>query len=76
MPKAKMTFEKALQKLEAIVETLESEELELEKALQQFEEGMKLSQYCSQKLDETEKKISLIVEQADGTIEKSPFDQS
>ncbi len=73
MAHSKLTFEKALQKLEEIVEKLETNDLDLEKALNQFEEGMKLSQYCSQKLEETEKKISLIMEKADGTIEASPF---
>ena len=76
MAKKPLSFEKALEKLESIVETLENNELELEKALMQFEEGMQLSQYCSQKLQETEKKISLILEKADGSIEKKPFDET
>jgi exodeoxyribonuclease VII small subunit len=76
MAKTNLSFEKALQKLEAIVEKLENNELELEKALQQFEEGIKLSQYCSRKLEETEKKISLILEKADGSIEEPPFDET
>ena len=76
MAKKPLSFEKALEKLESIVETLENNELELEKALKQFEEGMQLSRYCSQKLQETEEKISLILEKADGSIEKEPFDES
>jgi exodeoxyribonuclease VII small subunit len=76
MAKTNLSFEKALQKLETIVEKLENNELELEKALQHFEEGMKLSQYCSRKLEETEKKISLIMEKADGSIEETPFDET
>jgi exodeoxyribonuclease VII small subunit len=76
MAKSKLTFEQALQKLEAIVDTLETNELDLEKALKQFEEGMTLSHYCSQKLEETEKKISLILEKAGGTIEREPFSPS
>lgn len=73
---AKQSFEKALEQLEKIVETLESNELSLEKALAKFEEGMKLSQYCAKQLDETERKISLILEKSDGRIENEPFDDS
>lgn len=71
---AKLTFEKAMEQLEKIVETMESGALSLEQSLKQFEEGMKLSQYCAEKLDETEKKISTIMEKGDGTIEESPFE--
>jgi exodeoxyribonuclease VII small subunit len=71
---AKQTFEKALEQLEKIVETMESGALSLEQSLKQFEEGMQLSQFCAQKLDETEKKISLIMGKTNGTIEEVPFD--
>lgn len=71
---AKQSFEKSLEQLEKIVETLESNELSLEKALAKFEEGMKLSKYCSKQLDETERKISLIMEKSDGSVKKEPFD--
>lgn len=70
---AKLTFEKALEQLEDIVDVLESDELSLEKALAKFEEGMKLSQFCSNKLDETEKKISLIMEKTSGEYEEVSF---
>ena len=70
---AKLTFEKALEQLEDIVDVLESDELSLEKALAKFEEGMKLSQFCSNKLDETEKKISLIMEKTSGDYEEVSF---
>jgi len=71
---AKQTFEKAMEQLEKIVETMESGALSLEQSLKQFEEGMQLSQFCAQKLDETEKKISLIMEKANDTIEEVPFE--
>ena len=71
----KLTFEKALEQLENIVESLESNELSLEKALTRFEEGMKLSQFCAKQLDETERKIALIMEQSDGQIKEEPFDE-
>ena len=56
---AKMTFEDSIKKLENIVEELESGDLTLDKALKKFEEGVKLSKFCFDKLEETEKTICL-----------------
>ena len=69
----KQTFEDAMEKLENIVQELESGDLSLEKALQRFEEGIKLSKFCSDKLDQTEKKITLLTQNAGGAIKESPF---
>ena len=71
---AKLSFEGALEKLEKIVATLESGGLTLEQSLKQFEEGMKLSRYCTRELEETEKKISLILEKSDESIVETPLD--
>jgi len=69
----KISFEKAMEQLEQIVHDLESGQLPLEEALKKFEEGIKLSKFCSEKLDETEKKIALLMEKANGTVTESPF---
>ena len=69
----KVTFEKALAQLEQIVKEMESGNLDLENALKKFEEGIKLSQFCSQKLDETEKRITLLMSKADGSVTETPF---
>lgn len=69
-----LTFEKALNKLEQIVQDLEKGELPLEKSLAKFEEGVNLSRFCSTKLDETEKKVTLLMESGDGFIAEQPFD--
>ena len=69
----KQTFEKSIQLLEEIVQELESGDLPLEKAIQRFEEGMRLSKRCSKMLDETEKKISVLIQEADGTLSEKPF---
>jgi len=55
------TFEKSLQQLEIIVNQIENGELTLEENIAKFEEGMKLSKICNQKLAETEKKIEMLV---------------
>ena len=70
---AKKTFENAMETLENIVQELESGDLALEKAMHRFEEGIKLSKFCSDKLDETEKKITLLTGNADGIVSEAPF---
>jgi exodeoxyribonuclease VII small subunit len=68
-----MTFEKAMKKLEGIVQELEAGQLTLEESLKKFQEGVKLSQYCSSKLEETEKKITLLLKDRDGSLIEMPF---
>ncbi len=67
-------FEKAFQQLEKIVQRLESEELPLDESLQLFEEGIRLSRFCNQKLEEVEKKIELILADAKGQPRVEPFE--
>lgn len=69
----KKTFEDALKQLEVIVEELESGDLPLEKAIKRFEQGVRLSKFCSEKLDETEKKITILLKNEDGSIVEKPF---
>ncbi len=71
MPKT--TFEQSMKKLEQIVQELESGDLPLEEAMQKFEEGIKLSRLCSEKLDETEKKITLLMQDKKGNVSEKPF---
>lgn len=68
----KQTFEKAMKQLEQIVQELESSDLPLEKAIIKFEEGIRLSRFCSEKLDETEKRITILQDQEGNVLEK-PF---
>jgi len=70
---AKQNFEHALQKLEEITKELEVGDLPLEKALQRFEEGVKLSKFCSEKLEETEKRVTILLKDMDGDILEKPF---
>ena len=64
----KMSFEDALAKLEAIVYQLESGSLPLEESIKQFEEGMRLSKICGDKLSDAENKIEQLVKRNDGTL--------
>ncbi|MFO7557851.1 MAG: exodeoxyribonuclease VII small subunit [Desulfobacterales bacterium] len=70
---SKKTFEQSLQQLEQIVEELESGELPLEKALKKFEDGIKLSRSCSSKLDEIERKITILLKDQAGDVIEKPF---
>ena len=70
---AKQTFEKAMLQLEKIVEALESEELSLDSAIKKFEDGIKLSQFCNEKLEASEKKINILLKQTDGQVVEKPF---
>src|SRR3977135_4438586 len=66
-------FEKAFQQLETIVKRRESEELPLDEALLLFEQGIGLSRFCNQKLEEVEKKIELTLADAKGQPRIEPF---
>lgn len=69
----KQTFEKAMNKLEQIVQELESTDLPLEKAIKKFEEGVQLSKFCSEKLDETEKRITILLKDQNDHVFEKPF---
>jgi len=62
----KASIEQALKRLEEIVQTLESEEVELEKSLKLFEEGVRLADEIKKKLTESELKVKKVIEQAEG----------
>lgn len=70
---ADQTFEKAMSQLEQIVHDLEAGDLTLEKALKKFEQGIKLSRFCSNKLDETEKRINILMQDQSGKVIDKPF---
>ena len=69
---AAITFEDAAEKLEAIVEAMESEELPLEKLLVQLEEGTKLVKVCESKLQAAEKRITQLEENPEGELAARP----
>ena len=69
----KQTFEKAMKRLEQIVQELESGEQPLEKAIKKFEEGVQLSKFCSKKLEETEKKVAVLLQDHEGNVFEKPF---
>ncbi len=66
MPEIK--FETAMKKLEKIVEELEKGELDIDKSLEIFEEGIKMSRVCSKKLTEAEQKIEKLTKGENGQL--------
>ncbi|EXX86615.1 exodeoxyribonuclease VII small subunit [Paenibacillus darwinianus] len=67
-----LSFEEAMEKLEAIVSRLESGDVPLETAIELFQEGMKLSQLCGGKLEQVERKIEMLIETEQG-LQRKPF---
>lgn len=72
MEEPKLNFEEAMDKLEQIVAQLENGDVPLEQAIDLFQEGMKLSGLCSQKLEQVERKIEVLMEE-EGQWTKKPF---
>ncbi|WP_128896716.1 exodeoxyribonuclease VII small subunit [Longirhabdus pacifica] len=66
-------FEQAMDKLEKIVAQLEDGDVPLEEAIDLFQQGMKLAKLCSDKLENVEKKMELIMETDEGLMKK-PFE--
>ncbi len=70
---AKEKFEDTLHKLEKIVSRLEEGDLPLEESLKLFEEGIRLSRFCEQKLDEAEKRVEILLKDKEGVPKPQPF---
>jgi len=66
-------FEDAMRELEDIVKQLESGDLPLEESLKIFEKGVTLSRFCFNKLEEAEKRVSILIKDGGG-IRKEPFE--
>jgi exodeoxyribonuclease VII small subunit len=73
-PAKSESFEKNLERLDAIVRQLEDADLPLEKALQLYEEGMKLSEVCHQQLEEAEGRVEILTKKAGGKVVAEPFE--
>ncbi len=67
-------FEDSIGKLEEIVNKLETGDVTLDESLSLFEPGIKLSKSCQKMLDNAEKKVSALMANDDGEMEKQAFD--
>lgn len=69
-------LEKDLERLESLVEQLESGEVGLEKSIDLFAEGRRIGQRALKRLDELERRIEIVTgEGADGDLSTEPFDE-
>lgn len=68
------SFEKNLERLDAIVREMEDPEVPLERALVLYEEGMKLSEISHKQLEEAEGRIEILMKKAGGKIVAEPFE--
>lgn len=66
-------FESALKSLEEIVSQLEGGDLTLDRSLELFEQGVKISRFCNSKLEEAERKVETLMKVADGSLKEVPF---
>ena len=71
----KMTFEKALARLEEIVRSMESGSAPLDASLSLFEEGVGLVKFCTGELDKAEQKVKILQKGANGEIAETDFDK-
>ena len=67
-----INFEEAMKKLEQITAELEKGDLSLDEAVKKFEEGIKLSKQCNKILEDSEKRINILINN-DGNITEENF---
>jgi exodeoxyribonuclease VII small subunit len=70
-----VVFEQALERLEHIVEELQSAELPLEARLKRFEEGVSLVRECKKALETATKKVEVLIKSSGGKLETRLFDE-
>lgn len=73
-PAKEPPFEEALEKLEAVVEAMEADDLPLETLMAKYEEGAKLVKVCQEKLAEAELKIQQLEKTTAGELKLRPAD--
>ena len=68
------SFEASLESLEKIVQQLENGDLPLEKSLELFEDGIRLSRQCQERLNQAERRIETLLRDNQGRPVASPFE--
>ena len=71
-----LKFEDAMKRLERIVDDLENGNLNLDESLKKYEEGVQLSQFCTKKLNEAQKKVQILSKKGSGALEAADLDES
>ncbi|HCT65287.1 MAG TPA: exodeoxyribonuclease VII small subunit [Lachnospiraceae bacterium] len=76
MAKKKLSYEDALAQIEQIAQTLENEEVSLEKSIKLYKEGMELTLFCRNTLEVAEKEVMELKKTFDGKYTLTAFDQN
>ncbi|MDD2708780.1 MAG: exodeoxyribonuclease VII small subunit [Verrucomicrobiae bacterium] len=69
-------FEDAMERLEKLVQEMETGDLPLEEILAKYEEGNRLVKYCAGRLNEAEKRIEILMKEKDGSLSTTPFTET
>ena len=69
-----LSFEDAFAQLEAAVAALQDGRMPLERALQHYQEGMQLAQYCNELLQKAELSVQQLTANSDDTVSIQPLD--
>ena len=70
----KLTFEVALQKLEKLVDEMEGGTLPLGEMMKRFEEGRKLSAFCTTELESIRQRVEKVVSAPNEPVRVEPLD--
>ena len=68
-------FESSLKELEQIVEQLEAGDLPLDRSLELFEQGVKLSRDCQKRLDDADRRVEILLKGEGGEYTAAPFEE-
>lgn len=74
MEKNDINFEESMKQLEEIANKLEQNDLDLDKSVELFEEGMKLSKQCSEILESVEKRITILINDGKDNLTEEKFE--
>ncbi len=72
MSEKELSFEESILKLEAIVKKMEGGTATLEESLAEFEEGVRLIRFCTEKLEKAEQKVKILIGN-DGEVSENDF---
>lgn len=73
-PAAELKFEESLKRLEHVVEELEGGSLTLEAALKRYEEGVRLAQQLSKRLEQAQRRVEILMKNGAGDLVAEPFE--
>ncbi len=71
MKGSKKSFEQAIEELGEIVAKLEDGEIALEESIEYFQRGVELSKFCNRKLDEAERKITMLLDNGGDELQET-----